>query len=470
MDEKLADRPAPQVAESTPEPERGRARSSNGQAQNGRPRGADPSALALAESMGMGRGGGGGAISLRSLRTFSSFQVPAFRLYFAAMVGQGSAMNMQMMAQSLLVYRVTGSAAALGIMSLANAVPMLVFSLFGGVLADRVKKKYVFIAGQLASAVIAAIVGFALTSGYLSEGNPGSFWVLVAASLAQGIVMGLIAPARQAFIAEVVGEERLMNAISLSMLEMNTLRLIAPAVGGFLIEGFGFQSIYYVMAGMYVFSGILILPLNVTSTMKIGGSGAVQQMLDGLRYVRSETTLFLVLVITFFSILLSMPYMTLLPMFTEDVLKVGAGGMGVLLSVSGIGAMACALVLASLPNKRRGAMLMVGCIILGLALLGFSISHWWYLSLVMIVFVGLGQTARMSLANTLLNYYVDAAYRGRVMSLMMMEFGLTSFGAFATAMVAGAVGVQWAVGTLAVLLIVMATAGLVLVPRIRRLD
>lgn len=408
---------------------------------------------------------------LRNLSTFGSFQVPAFRYYFAAMVGQGTAMNMQMMAQALLVYRITGSATALGIMSLASAVPMLVFSLMGGVLADRLKKKYIFIGGQLASAVIAAGIGLALTIGYLSPSRPESFWVLVVASAVQGIVMGIIAPARQAFIAELVSGKQLMNAISLGMLEMNTLRLIAPAVAGFLLEGFGFQAIYYTMTGMYLLSVLSILPVQTLHTVQqVRQGSAVQSMIDGVRYVRRDTTLLLILSVTFVSILLSMPYMTLLPIFTEDILKVGAGGLGLLLSVSGIGAMAAALVLASLPNKRRGAMLLIGCIVLGVALVGFSASRWWYFSLVCIVFVGLGQTVRMSLGNTLMNYYVDPVYRGRAMSLLMMEWGLTSFGAFATALVAGAIGVQWAIGGLAFLLIIAAAAALIFVPRIRRMD
>ena len=386
------------------------------------------------------------------------------------MVGQGAAMNMQMMAQSLLVYRVTGSATALGIMALANAVPMLVFSLFGGVLADRLKKKHIFIVGQAMSAILALGVGLALASGYVRTGNPESFWVLALAAGVQGMLMGFIAPARQAFVVEVVGPERAMNAISIGMLEMNTLRLIAPAAAGFLVDGLGFQAIYFAMAAMYVLAAVAVIPVQVAVVVQSARQKTLQSMIDGLQYVRRESTLMLVLVVTFFSILLSMPYMNLLPIFTEDVLDVGASGMGMLLSVSGIGAIVCSLILASLPNKKRGLMMMAGLLVLGVALAGFSFSTWWYASLALMVFVGFGQTARMSLANTLLNYYVDPNYRGRVMSLQMMEFGLTSFGTFAAALVAGAIGVQWAIGGLAVVLVVMSLGVLAFVPAMRRLD
>ena len=115
-------------------------------------------------------------------------------------------------------------------------------------------------------------------------------------------------------------------------------------------------------------------------------------------------------------------------------------------------------------------MLMAGSLLLGLSLVGFSFSELWRLSLGCILFVGLGQAFRMTLGNTLLQYYVTDEYRGRVLSLYMMEFGLTSFGAFFTALAADAVGVQWSVGGLAMLLVVMCILVLIFVPQIRKLD
>jgi MFS family permease len=171
-----------------------------------------------------------------------------------------------------------------------------------------------------------------------------------------------------------------------------------------------------------------------------------------------------------------MPYMMLLPMFTEDILDVGAQGMGWLVSVSGIGAMAGSIVLASLPNKKRGLMLLVGSLILGVGLVGFSFSSSWFpslawpASLCFIVVVGVGQTTRMTLGNTLLQYYVKDEYRGRVMSLYMMEFGLTSFGVFFAGILADSIGVVWAVGGLAIILILVCILGLVFMPRLRKLD
>jgi MFS family permease len=162
--------------------------------------------------------------------------------------------------------------------------------------------------------------------------------------------------------------------------------------------------------------------------------------------------------------------MMMLPIFAEDILKVGAAGLGVLISVGGIGAITGSLTLASLPNKKRGLMLLVSSFLLGVALVGFSFSSLMPLSLVLMVFVGLGQSGRMTLGNTLIQYYVDDDYRGRVMSIYMMQFGITSFAVFAAGLIAEKVGPQWALGGLAMVLIAVSLLAFAFVPRIRNLD
>ncbi|MDP6126624.1 MAG: MFS transporter [Dehalococcoidales bacterium] len=413
-----------------------------------------------------------------SLGTFRSFKNPVFRLFYGGMLGQMASMNMQMLARSLLVFRMTGSAAVLGAMSFANAVPMISLSLFGGVIADRVQKKYVMLIGQAASAVIALSVAIPLTLGYLSADVSynilgivvPSWWILVLTSVAQGTVMALMMPSRQAILPEIVDDEELMNAISLNTMGMNTLRLFAPALAGFLIEAIGFEAIYYVTSGLYLTSVLFISFLPLTSTITIRGEGALDDIRQGLNYVWQETTILLVLTFSLILVVLSMPYMLLMPVFTETVLNVGAKELGILMSVSGGGAMVGSLVLASLPNKRRGMMLLASGILLGSALLAFSLTSTMNMTLVTVVFVGLGQSGQMTLGMTLVQYYVDDKYRGRVMSLLLMQFGLTSFGAFLAGVLAEEVGIQLALGGFAVVLFVLSVMALAFVSRIRKLD
>jgi len=447
---------------------------------DGRRMGGGGGGMGMDGGMGMGGGGmgggGGGGFSFRNLRTFSSLRNPVFRLYYGAMMGQMAAMNIQMMARSLLIYEITGSGTILGVMALANAVPMLFFSLFGGVIADRVQKKYVLLVGQAASGLVSLGVAVALVTGVLGDSSAGSWWILVVASLVQGTIMGLMMPARQAMIADIVGGEQLMNAVALNTFGMNLNRLMMPALAGFFIDGYGFESIYFAMTGMYIIAVGFISLMPKTGTVSLRGRGAMQDVKDGLKYVRHEPTILLILIVTFFTVLFSMSYMMLLPAFTVDIYGVGAKGMGILISVSGIGAMAGSIFLASLPNKRRGLMFILGSLILGLSLVGFSFSSYWFpdyawpVALGFIVFVGIGQTARMTLGNTLLQYYVKDEYRGRVMSLYMMEFGLTSFGVFFAGILTDIIGVRWSVGGLAIMLVILSIYMLIFMPRLRNLD
>jgi MFS family permease len=426
---------------------------------------------------GTGMGGGRG-FSFRNLRTFTSFKNGVFRLYYMAMLGQMAAMNMQMTARALLVFQLAGTGTALGIMSLANAIPLLALSMFGGVMADRLQKKYVLIVGQAASAVVSFVIAMALITGLMDQGvsysigflSFGSWWLLVFASLVQGTIMGLMMPARQAIIPEIVEQRDLMNAVSLNTLGMNSLRLIAPAGAGFLIHFFDFHAIYFAMTGMYASAVFFVMLMPKTGTMSSKGRGAIKDVVEGFSYVRRESVITLILVITLLITILSMPYMMLLPMFTEGVWNVGEREYGILLSVSGIGAILGSLVLASLPDKKRGAMLLISGVLLGAALIWFSFSPTYEMALIAIVFVGLGQTGRMTLANTLLQYYVAPAFRGRVMSLYMMEWGVSSFGVFFVAILADVMSPQIAVGGMAIILTVLSVVSIVAVPQIRKLD
>jgi MFS family permease len=378
-------------------------------------------------------------------------------------------MHMQIVARSLLIYRLTGSAAILGAVSLANALPMLCVSLFGGVIGDRVHKKYVLLIGQTTAALVAFGVALSLTLGYLSPERAGSWWILMCASVLQGTVMGLMIPSRQAIIPEIVGEKQLMNAVALNTLGLNVLRLIAPAVAGFLIDAFDFEAVYYTMTCMYLVAVLFVALRPLTGTISLDGGGTLANIKEGWKYIFNETTIVLILLLVLFMAVLSRPYQMMMPIFADDILKVGASGMGVLLSVSGVGAMVGSLTLASLLNKKRGLMLLVSSLILGLALVGFSFSRSWYLSLALVALVGMGQAARMTLGNTLLMYYTDKGYRGRVMSFYEMNIGLSNLGIFGAGLLAEATGVQWAVGGFAIILVFLAILAFPFVPQVRKL-
>ena len=412
--------------------------------------------------------------NLRNLHTFDSLSYPAYRFYFFGMVGQWGSMNMQMVTRSLLIYRLTDSAAILGIMSLANAVPMLLLALFGGALADRIRKKAILQVGLAVSGLISLAVALSLSSGYLSAAHAGSWWVLIATSVLQGSVMALMNPSRQAIIPEIVNQEQVMNAMALNGLGMNTLRLLAPALAGFLVDAFDFEAVYYAMTGLYLmgFFFTCFLPRGTSGTASADAPshGAIADIKEGIRYIRGETTILIILVVVLLTVLLSMPYQMLMPIFTDDILKVGATGMGILMAISGAGAMVGSLVIASMPNRKRGLLLLSSSLLMGLALAAFALSRSMALSLGLMVFVGIGQAGRMTLSGTLLQSYAKPEYLGRVMSIYMLNFGISSFGTFAAGVLAQTFSAPLVIATFAVILAGGSILSIAFLRRISKLE
>jgi MFS family permease len=405
-----------------------------------------------------------------SSRTLSSLHNPGYRTYFLGVLGQFASMSMSMVVNSLLIYRLTGSSAMLGTVSLANAFPMLITSLFGGAFADRVQKKRLLMFGMMASSMVSLAIAIALVTGFMSEEHEWSAWLLVGSSFLMGCIFGVMMPARQAIIPELVSREQTMNAVALNMLGMNTLILLGPAVAGFMIDAFDFASTYFAMTGLTLYGSIMIGFVKNTSPVKTTRTSILGDIRDGFSYIRRDRTIMFVLGFTTLAVVFSMPFQQLLPIYTEDILKVGATGLGLLLSVSGVGALVASLALASLPNRRRGIFLLSGGIVLGLGLLAFAFSSAWILSLVTVVFIGLGQTMRGTLGGALLQSYTEPAYMGRVMSLMMMQFGVMSIMTFIAGITAEYVPVQYVVGGLATILLISTMLSMAARPDIRRLD
>ena len=416
---------------------------------------------------------GHGGIAGYGRRVFTSFRNPVYRLYYYSLVGHWAPMQMQMQARTLLIYRITGSGRLLGTMALAGSLPMLILSLWGGALADRLDKRKILIIGQASSAVLALGVALAISFNYLSADVPGSWWILMVSSLIQGIIMGLMMPSRASMVPEIVEPEDLMNAISLNNMGMNVFRIMAPAATGFIIDAWDFAAAYYIMTVLYMSSNIFLMRIHT----KRPARPTVQQqrsttteVADGLRYIRSNSTIMLILVFTLACTILGMPFTMLLPMFTEDILDVGASGMGVILAVSGIGAIVVSVILASMTNKKRGIMMLFTGFILSLSLIAFSFNTSWFLALVLAVFIGLGQTGQTAFGFTLVQYYVDPAYRGRAMSFMMLGFGLAGLGAFFGGTLADSISIVWSIGGLAVALGVVCVWMLLFSSRLRNLD
>ena len=379
-------------------------------------------------------------------------------------------MNMQIMARSLLIYRLTGSGTIIGVMSLALALPALVVHLFGGALADRIQKKYLMIIGASSEAVIILVVASALQTGYLSTEHAGSWWILIAAAGFQGFTAGFTQPALVSIIPEIVRKDQVMNGISLNTMLSTAFRLIGPAVCGFLIDACDFAFVYFCMAGLYIMSAVCasFIPPTGRSTPRKGN--VLTDVAEGFRYIKSNTAIMLIVIFGLLHFTSGQPYSTLMPIFTEDILKVGATGLGIISSVSSAGAMIASFVVASLPNRKRGVMLLLSGVLMGLAILGFCWSRSWYLSLGIVPFIGVAMLLYTTMSATVVQSYVPPEYRGRMQSFVGVGNSLASLGTFLAGILADIIGVQWSVASMAIMITLVSLGYLAFARPVTRLE
>jgi len=343
----------------------------------------------------------------------------------------------------------------------------------GGVVADRVKqKKYIVQISQGLNAIIALSVGLLISFDRLV------FEHLLIASIVQGLVMNAMMPSRQALTKDVVGLHRLTNAIALSTSGMNTARLLLPGIAGGMVAALGggdgyiepAKWVYFLMTILYLLGVIMMFKVKVDDSIAENPVGPILTELTlGFRYVLQTPIILMLLGCNFLMVFFSMTYFMLLPGFAKQVLDAGPDRLGLLISISGLGSLVGSLLVAGMPNRNRARVLLLGAMLLGISLVLFSLSTNYWLSMALLTIVGFGQSARMSLSNVLIQTYVDDNFRGRVMSIYMLEMSILSVSIYPISVLADLVGPQWAVGTSGFCLVIF-IAILFRIPAYRDLD
>ena len=406
--------------------------------------------------------------------TFAAFEIINYRWFFAALCGNFAAMNIQMFIRGWLVFEITGSYEKLGWMTAAGGLVGLVAAPLGGVVADRVKqKKTILQLAGIANALITLGIAALIFQGILV------FEHLLISSILQGLVMNAMMPARQAFTKDVVGLDRLTNAIALSTSGMNTARLLLPGLAGGLVAALGggdgnidpAKWVYLTMAALYVWSASVITLIKVEDRAPDEESqgSILSDLSSGFKYVLRTPIIAMLLGCNFLMVFFSLTYFMLLPGFAKDVLNAGPDDLGLLISLSGIGSLLGSLYVASFGNRKRARLLLIGGLLMGVSLLGFAWSTHFWLSIVLLTVVGFGQASRMSLSNVLIQSYVDDDFRGRVMSIYMLEMAFLSIAIYPISLFADYFGPQWAVGLSAMGLVLLILI-LFQIPQYRDLD
>ena len=326
---------------------------------------------------------------------------------------------MQMLARSYLVYDITDSGKILGLVSAAGALPMLGLALFGGAVADRLKRKPLIQAGQVTSMGVALFVAVSITLGWIT-------WVhLLVAALVQGVMWSFLVPARQAIIPQLVGRENLGNAVALQGAGMSATTLVAPPIAGVLYAAIGPEGVYYVISllglAAVVITTFVRSPVDVD---KPSSSNVLAEIGAGLSYILRNRLMMVLLATGLATATLAMPIRFLLPVFVANVYERASEAYGLLIGVMGVGSMVGSLAMASLGPWKRGLLLIVGIFASGVALVVLAIIPLYYVAVGMMVLLGLGDAGRRTLNQALLMEQSDDRYLGRVMSIYTMTFGM----------------------------------------------
>ncbi|UCB42102.1 MAG: MFS transporter [Dehalococcoidales bacterium] len=399
---------------------------------------------------------------------FASLKNRNFRIFAIGSLIATTALQMQQFTQNYLVYHLTDQATAIGYVSVALGVSMLFCSLAGGVAADRLAKRNLLMVGQLGIGVFALFIGVMISTGLIAV------WHIVVSSLAVGIIAGFSMPARQSYVPHLVGDENLINALSLNSGIMSMTRVIGPSLAGVVIGAFGTGPAYYIKFFGYGIFALFLLMIPIKGKAVVSASTSVaRDALDGLRYLRRDRTVLQLLIVSVIPVVLALPYVNFLPVFQRDVFLVGPTELGFMGTAQGAGAVVGALTVASLGNYRYKGRVLVGSAMgfgAALALFGAVAGPNTFVpSLVVLVFTGAFGTAFMAFSQALIMVITPPEMRGRVTGLFMTTFGLMPLGAMPIGMLIDAYSAPLVIGCFGVATLAFFVFVTMFMPRIRNL-
>jgi len=382
--------------------------------------------------------------------TFASLRNRNYRLYFTGQIISVSGTWMQGLAQAWLILELTGNnGTALGIVTALQFLPMLLFGVWGGVIADRYDKRRLLFGTQIAAGALA------LTLGIIVSAGAAAVWNVYLLSFLLGFVNMIDNPARQTFVLEMVGRDQLQNAVSLNSVVMNSARVVGPAIGGLLIEFFGVGPCFYINAASYI---AVLVALRMMDTTQLHRLPTVErakgQLRAGLRYAWSErmvrTPLLMMAVIG----TLAFNFQVVIPLMATKVYDTAAGGFGVLLAVMGAGAVLGGLSMATRKGVSYRRLLTLSTI-MGVMILFAAAAPTLGTEAVALFAMGASSFAFIAVANTTIQLTAAPEMRGRVMALYAIAFlGSTPIGG----PIVGWISQQWgprmgfAIGGIAALL------------------
>ena len=354
------------------------------------------------------------------IRLFESLKNRNFRIMWFSLFFSMAGFQIQMTVRSILVYDITSNAFITGIVSAGFAPSLLLFSMFGGVLAEKFEKRKLIQIAQGSNLLTSIFISILIFTNQLHWSH------LLIVSIIQGAGFALQVPARQSLIPDLVGKRLLTNAIALNALIMGIIMMIAPAIGGYTYEYFGAKNSYLIVSFLMIIGLLLLLfipkfpPKN--SNNKIS---TFKGVINGFKYLKTNKIVRIIWIHTVVLALCTGPFRLLVPVFAKDAYLASPGEVGNLMAAGGIGGILSAILIANLSSESKRGMILISMgIIAGFGLLIISTINWFIIGIIAMIILGFSETGRWSLGQALMIDNADEEYRARVVSLLMMSWGL----------------------------------------------
>jgi MFS family permease len=384
---------------------------------------------------------------------FTALSYRDFRLFWFGQLISLSGTWMQSVAQGWLVYSLTKSPLYLGMVAASAALPILLFTLVGGVIADRFPKRNLLLVTQALSIIPALLLGILTFMGIVKV------WEVALLAALLGTINAVDVPTRQSFLIEMVGRGHIVNAIALNSAAFNGARIIGPMIAGLSIQYFGLPACFFINAASFLAVIFALSRMDARGDILVKSEGVISDFMKGIRFIKGEKEIKRAMGLIGVFSLVGLPYITLLPVFAAEVFKRGAQGLGFLVGASGIGALVAALGIALMGNiEHKTRFMSIAGLCFSCALFAFSISKVFWISLVIVMFGGWGMVSYLAAANSFIQVSVPDELRGRVMSVYSFVFlGLVPVGNSIMGVAADTIGTTHAV-SLGGLICILASA------------
>ena len=378
---------------------------------------------------------------------FAPLRQSNYRLLWIGQSTHALALWMEQIARPFLVLDMTGgNAAHVGGVLAVRTVPQLVFGVFAGVVSDWFDRRTILVVTKLNVLVLSVLFAGLLVMGELE------LWHVYVFQFLRGTLMAFEQPARQSMIATILPPQQVVGGVALMSATQNIMRIIGSAAGGFAISLLGIAGAFVAVAAIYVGAVITTLMLHVATHERPAETGAramAAGLVEGGRFAWGNTTVRAILLMSLVYFMFGMSYtQVFVPLFAQDVMGIGAGGAGLMVSLTGVGALVSALFVASQQPKRVGIVLPAIVWSFGIMLVAFSVTSYLprpyglILPLIFITFTGATQTMYFSLSNAALLSGAPPDMRGRVISLLSLDRGVMSLGGMGAGFLAQIQGVQ----------------------------